>query len=110
AAPGMPGGALKPKRSATSTRRSAPSSAPIGANTELQDSANEGASVPPQDSLFALASSTPSRVADVCTGKLSEGLTVPASSAPVRVRILNVEPGGCRPLKPMPAAASTSPL
>ena len=41
AAPTGPGSSLKPKRSAVSTSRRAPTFAPSGANTELQDCANE---------------------------------------------------------------------
>ena len=40
-----------------------------------------------------------SSVAAVCEGKVSLGVAEPASSAPVSVTILNVEPGGCRPLR-----------
>ena len=109
-APANGGGPLKPNRSAAATRRFAPSSAPSGANTELQESANACRSVPPHASPCALASSTPSSVAEVCTGKVSEGLAVPASSAAASVMILNTEPGGCGAVAAAPAMASSSPV
>ena len=46
AAPSGPGSWLKPNSSAASTSRFAPSSAPIGANTELQESAKDCAQRP----------------------------------------------------------------
>ena len=63
AAPGMPGGWLKPKRSAVATSRAAPSLTPSGENTELHDTAKASSSVPPHSSPLALLSLTPSRVA-----------------------------------------------
>ena len=54
AAPGIVGAWLKPKRSAVATNRSAPSLAPRGANTELQETANAFSNVPPQSSPLAL--------------------------------------------------------
>jgi hypothetical protein len=110
AAPISPGSSLKPKRSAAATSFSAPSSAPIGANTELHEWANELISEPPQDSPCAFSSSTPSSVAAVSTGKLSFRRTVPASSAPASVMILKTEPGGCGAENATPASASTSPV
>ena len=110
AAPASPGSLLKPKRSAVSTSFSAPSSAPIGAKTELQEWANVSISDPPHDSPCAFWSSTPSSVAAVWTGKLSLRRTVRASSAPVSVRILNTDPGGCGAEKASPASARTSPV
>ena len=110
AAPCSPGSSLKPKRSAASTSFSAPSSAPIGANTELHECAKELISDPPHDSPLAFSSSTPSSVAAVWTGKLSLRRTVRASSAAVSVTILNTEPGGCGAEKATPASASTSPV
>ena len=101
---------LKPKRSAVATSFSAPSSAPIGAKTELQEWANDAMSDPPHDSPLAFWSSTPSSVADVWTGKLSLRRTECASSAPVNVTILNTDPGGCGAEKARPASASTSPV
>ena len=110
AAPESPGSLLKPKRSAVRTSRSAPSSAPIGAKTELHEWANELISEPPHDSPLAFSSSMPSSVAAVCTGNDSERFTVPASSAPASVMILNTEPGGWGAENATPASASTSPL
>ncbi len=107
--PASAGSALKPKFSAVWTSFSAPSSAPIGANTELHECANELISEPPQDSPLAFCSSTPSSVAAVCTGNSSLRLAVPASSAPVSVMILKIEPGGCGAENATPARASTSP-
>ncbi len=66
--------------------------------------------MPPHDSPLALSRSTPSSVAFVDTGYEWLGLVSFASSAPVAVRILNVEPGGWRPESPMPEAASTPPV
>ena len=110
AAPISCGSLLKPNRSAAATSRSAPSSAPTGANTELQECANESIKEPPHASPLAFWSSTPSSVAAVWTGKLSSRLTVPASSAPASVMILNTEPGGCGAENATPASASTSPV
>src|SRR5581483_7400378 len=56
AAPGIEGGWLKPKRSAMLTKRCAPSLAPRGANTELQDTANALKKVPPHASPLAFCS------------------------------------------------------
>ena len=109
AAPSGPGSWLKPKRSAVSTSRFAPSSAPIGANTELQESANDCRSDPPQASPWAFWSLTPSSVVSVCTGNFSVALTTLASSAPASVTILNVEPGGWGAENAMPESPSTSP-
>ncbi len=67
-APGISEVSLKPKRSAAATRRLAPSSAPSGANTLLQDSAKADSSDPPQASPLAFSSETPDRVVSVCTG------------------------------------------
>ena len=92
--PASPGSPLKPNRSAAATRRLAPSSAPIGAKTELQECANAFASDPPQDSPLAFSSSTPSSTAAVSTGYLLDFFATPASSAPASVTILNTEPGG----------------
>ena len=94
-APARPGSLLNPKRSAAATSRSAPSSAPIGAKTELHECANAFLIVPPQASPCAFSSSTPSSVADVCTGYLLVVFATPASSAAASVMILNTEPGGC---------------
>ena len=74
AAPASFGSSLKPKRSAAATSRSAPSLAPSGAKTELQESANDVVSEPPHASPLAFSSSTPSSVAAVCTGKLVAAL------------------------------------
>ena len=68
AAPSMPGGRLKPKSSAISTRRRAPTRAPSGAKTLLHDSAKECISVPPHDSPLAFWISTPSSLVAVCAG------------------------------------------
>ena len=78
------GGSLKPKRSATSTSRSAPSCAPSGAKTELHDWAKEATSVPPQSSPLAFSISTPSSVAWSRRDSLLR-LVDRASSAPVSV-------------------------
>ncbi len=94
-APARPGSLLKPNRSAAATRRSAPSSAPIGAKTELHECANADLSEPPHASPWAFSSTTPSSVADVWTGYLLVGLATPASSAAASVTILNTDPGGC---------------
>ena len=67
-ATGMRGVSLKPKASARATSFLAPTLAPSGAKTELQESAKDCARLPPQDSLLALASLTPESVADVWTG------------------------------------------
>ena len=83
--PAMPGSRLKPKRSATSTRRLAPSCAPSGANTELHDSAKDSTSVPPHDSPLALSRSTPSSVAFVCDGiRAAAGSSAPPRARPSR--------------------------
>jgi hypothetical protein len=95
AAPARPGSSLKPKCSAVATSRRAPSSAPSGAKTELQECANDWIRLPPHDSPLAFWSSVPSSVAAVWTGNDSLRLTVPASSAPESVMILKTEPGGC---------------
>ena len=71
AAPGSPGSSLKPNFSAAATSRSAPSSAPSGAKTELQDSAKEARSEPPQASPLAFSSSTPSSDVLVSTGNFA---------------------------------------
>ncbi len=110
AAPASAGSSLKPKRSAVATSRRAPSLAPSGAKTELQDSANDASRLPPHDSPLAFWSSTPSRVADVETGKCAVRLTTPDCSAPASVTILNVEPGGWGAEEAIPASASTSPV
>src|SRR4051812_5268775 len=67
-AAGRLGRSLNPKRSAAATSRLAPSLAPIGPKTLLQESANACASEPPQDSSPALRSLTPESVAEVRTG------------------------------------------
>ena len=67
-ASGTRGSALKPKRSAAATIRLRPTFAPSGANTELQECANDWVSEPPHDSSLALRSLTPDSVADVRTG------------------------------------------
>jgi hypothetical protein len=94
AAPASVGGSLKPNSVASRTSRSAPSSAPSGAKTELHECANEFSRVPPQASPWEFLISTPSIVVKVSTGNVSERFTIPASSAPASVTILNVEPGG----------------
>ncbi len=53
AAPGIEDGWLKPNCSAIATSRCAPTLAPSGANTELQETANAFSSVPPQASPLA---------------------------------------------------------
>ena len=67
-AAGTSNASLKPKRSAAATRRLAPSLAPSGPNTELQECANELVRLPPHCSSLALRSLTPDSVADVRTG------------------------------------------
>ena len=96
---------MKPNASAVATSLRAPSLAPSGANTELQECANESISEPPHDSPLAFSSSTPSSVAAVCTGKLSFALTAFAWSADDSVMILNDEPGGCGAENATPASA-----
>ncbi len=110
AAPAIPGSWLKPNRSAIATSRVAPSLTPSGENTELQETANASSSVPPHSSPLALFSLTPSSVANVAYGKTVCGLAIFAASTPVVVIILNVEPGGCSPSRPMPATARICPL
>ena len=110
AAPAIPGGWLKPNRSAVATSRAAPSFTPSGANTELHDTANASTRVPPHSSPLALCSSTPSSVASVASANVLRGLATPACSTPLTVTILNVDPGGCSASKAMPATASTWPL
>ena len=101
---------MNPKRSAVATSLRAPSSAPSGANTELQECANDWIRLPPHDSPLAFWSCVPSSVAAVCTGNDSLRLTTPASSAPASVMILNTEPGGCGAENATPESASTSPV
>ena len=101
---------MKPNCSAVSTSRSAPTFAPSGANTELQESANELLSEPPHASPWAFWSFTPSSCVSVWTGKLAFALTLPASSAAASVMILNVEPGGWGAENAMPESPSTSPV
>ena len=91
------------------TRRLAPSFAPSGAKTELHESMKACVSEPPHDSPPALRSVTPESVAEVRTGKEVDGVATPAASAPDRVMILNVEPGGCGADTARPASASTEP-
>src|SRR4051794_2335986 len=59
---------LKPKRSAAATSRLAPIFAPSGPKTELQDSAKDTASEPPQDSSLALRRRAPLSTAPLRTG------------------------------------------
>ena len=66
-----------------------------GAKTVLHESAKLSTKVPPQSSSWALGISRPISEFEDSTGNSSEGLTIPASSAPVAVMILKVEPGGC---------------
>ena len=61
----------------------------------LHDLAKLSVKVPPQSSSCALGISRPISEFEDSTGKVSEVLTIPASSAPVAVMILKVEPGGC---------------
>ena len=68
--------------------------APIGAKTELHDSAKACSSVPPQTSSPAFASLTPDSGADDAGAKVSLSFADAASSAAAVVTILNVEPGG----------------
>ena len=67
-ASGIGGRSSKPNSRAARTSRRAPSLAPSGAKTELQEWMNELVSVPPHDSPPALRSVTPDRVAAVRTG------------------------------------------
>ena len=60
----------------------------------LHDSAKLSANEPPQSSSCAFGISRPISEFDDSTGNSSEVLTIPASSAPVAVMILKVEPGG----------------
>ena len=109
-APGNGAGSLKPKRSAMSTRRFAPTLTPSGANTELHDWTNAFSSVPPHDSPFALSSGTPSISAWVATGNVSVGFATWPVSTAANVTSLNVDPGGWGPEKAMPARARTWPV
>ncbi len=93
-----------------STSAGPPSSAPSGANTVLQDWAKLLANVPPQSSSWALGISRPMSEFELSTGNSSDGLTIPASSAPVAVTILKVEPGGWGAEYASPASASTPPV
>ena len=52
---------------------------------------------------------TPESVADVRTGNEVDGVAMPAASAPDRVMILNVDPGGWGAETARPARASTEP-
>ena len=88
------GGELKPYRSAASTRRSEPILAPSGTKTLLHDCAKASTKLPPQASLWALATSRPSTTVEVWIGNWSVSSTTPASSAAVVVITLKVEPGG----------------
>ncbi len=106
----MPGWWLKPNRSAVATRRAAPSLTPSGENTELHDTAKASSSDPPHSSPLALFNLTPSSVANVAYGKTVCGVAILAASTPVVVTILNVEPGGCRPSRPIPATARIRPV
>ena len=110
AAPLGPRSVLKPNRSAISTSRSAPSCAPSGAKTELQEWANDVRSEPPQYSPLAFSSFTPSSVAACSIGNVAVRLTTPASSTPASVMILNTDPGGWGADCAMPTSASTSPV
>ncbi len=73
---------MKPNASAVSTRRFAPSFAPRGAKTELQETANAWTSVPPQTSPPAFDSGTPESTAWLSNGNVEVILVTPASSAP----------------------------
>src|SRR5438270_2218627 len=106
-APGIDGAWLNPKRSAMSTSRLAPSFAPSGANTELQETANAFRKVPPHASPPAFWSVNPLIVDEVWTGKTVPSLTIPASRAPVAVIIFIVEPGGCSAENATPARPSS---
>ena len=88
------GGSLKPNSSAVSTSSWPPSSAPSGAKTVLQESAKVCGKVPPQSSSCAFGISRPISEFEDSTGNSSEVVTIPASSAPVAVTILKVDPGG----------------
>ncbi len=109
-APATPGELLKPKRSAVATSRAAPTFTPSGANTELHDTANASARLPPHDSPLAFSSFTPSSVVKVAYGNMLLARATLASSAAVSVTILKVDPGGCRSSIPMPATARIAPL
>ena len=89
-------GSLKPKRLG---RLDEPLRAELGAQGREDGVAGVRRrplrSVPPQDSPLAFSSSTPERVADrLDRDRSRSGLTIPSSSAPARVMILKVEPGG----------------
>src|SRR3954466_748384 len=90
AAPAGPGSWLKPKRSAVATSLAAPSLAPSGAKTLLQEFANEVRRLPPQDSPLAFSISTPSIFVAFSYGNTSLGLAMWFASTPARVTILNV--------------------
>src|SRR3954469_22461852 len=67
-AAGRSGGSLKPNLSAIATRRLAPSLAPIGPNTLLQECAKDWVRLPPHCSSPALRNLTPDSVAYWRTG------------------------------------------
>ena len=108
-AAGTSGCSLKPKRSAAATSRLAPSFAPSGPKTELQECANEFERLPPHDSSPALRSLTPDSVAAVRTGYELLVFATPCWSAAAAVMILKLEPGGWGAETARPASASTEP-
>ncbi len=57
-----------------------------------------------------MAISRPMSEFDDSTGKVSVVFTIPASSAPVAVMILNVDPGGCGAENAIPESAMTEPF
>ena len=109
-APEIVGSSLKPKRSAAFTSRSAPTSTPSGAKTELHELAKLSLNDPPHASPPAFDRGTPSITASVCTGNCFDGVTFPESSAAVVVTSLNTEPGGCGAEKATPASARILPV
>ena len=110
AAPSIAGGRLKPNRSAVRTSRSGPSSAPRGAKTELQECAKDSISVAAARLAVGVLQLDALERGRRLHREVSCGRVISAPRArPASVMILNVEPGGCRPERPIPAAATTSP-
>ena len=88
------GGELKPNSSEVSTSSSPPRSAPSGAKTVLHELAKDSAKVPPHGASCEFAISRPMSEFELSTGNSSSSETMPASSAPVVVITLKVDPGG----------------
>ena len=98
AAPTGPGSWLKPKRSAVSTRCSAPSFAPSGAKTELQEccEADSAASLLARLAVGVLDLDALDRRPPSGSGTCPSAWPLLASRTPASVTILNVLPGRLR--------------